>query len=201
MPRILNLITLHCSATPNGASLFRGTAGKGDFKTPADVIDEWHRDAGFRRNDAAAAQFNPQLKHIGYHFVIAGNGALYTGRALAEVGAHVANHNANSIGICMTGTDAFSAVQWSALEALLRRLSADTGIPLVSPKRVPAKPIPTLAGGVCGHRDLSPDLNGDGKITSNEFVKICPGFDVATYLQAGLKPSPRHVLLGKGGAA
>lgn len=31
---------------------------------------------------------------------------------------------------------------------------------------------------VCGHRDLSPDLNGDGKITSNEWTKSCPCFDV-----------------------
>ena len=31
---------------------------------------------------------------------------------------------------------------------------------------------------VCGHRDLSPDLNGDGKITSNEWTKVCPCFDV-----------------------
>ena len=31
---------------------------------------------------------------------------------------------------------------------------------------------------VLGHRDLSPDLNKDGKITSNEWVKICPCFSV-----------------------
>lgn len=31
---------------------------------------------------------------------------------------------------------------------------------------------------VCGHRDLSPDLNGDGKITRNEWTKACPCFDV-----------------------
>jgi N-acetylmuramoyl-L-alanine amidase len=31
---------------------------------------------------------------------------------------------------------------------------------------------------VCGHRDLSPDLNRDGKITPNEWTKACPCFDV-----------------------
>lgn len=201
MPRTLNLITIHCSATPNGNSLFRGTSGKPGFQTPADVIDGWHRDRGFRRTPAAAKIFNSQLQHIGYHFVIACNGALFTGRGLDEVGAHVANHNANSIGICMTGTDAFTAEQWTALENLLRKLSQDTGIPLDVPKRVQAKPEPTLVGGVCGHRDLSPDRNGDGKITPNEFIKICPGFDVATYLKAGLKPQAKHVLAAKGGAA
>jgi N-acetylmuramoyl-L-alanine amidase len=28
-----------------------------------------------------------------------------------------------------------------------------------------------------GHRDFSPDLNKDGKITSNEWIKQCPCFD------------------------
>jgi N-acetyl-anhydromuramyl-L-alanine amidase AmpD len=31
---------------------------------------------------------------------------------------------------------------------------------------------------IIGHRDASPDLNGDGKITSNEWIKMCPCFDV-----------------------
>jgi N-acetylmuramoyl-L-alanine amidase len=32
-----------------------------------------------------------------------------------------------------------------------------------------------------GHRDFSPDLNKDGKITSNEWIKQCPCFDVSEY--------------------
>ena len=31
---------------------------------------------------------------------------------------------------------------------------------------------------VIGHRDASPDKNKDGRITSNEWVKMCPCFDV-----------------------
>jgi N-acetyl-anhydromuramyl-L-alanine amidase AmpD len=31
---------------------------------------------------------------------------------------------------------------------------------------------------VLGHRDLSPDLNGDGVIEKHEWVKDCPCFDV-----------------------
>ena len=30
---------------------------------------------------------------------------------------------------------------------------------------------------ILGHRDLSPDINGDGRITSNEWLKQCPCFD------------------------
>lgn len=199
MPRTINLIVLHCSATPNGDSLFRGVAGQPGFQTAADVINGWHRERGFRRNDAAAARFNPRLKHIGYHYVIACNGAVFTGRDLQEAGAHVAGHNANSIGICMTGTDAFTQDQWDTLGKLLQQLSTSLRIPLLPPKRV-AGPPPTLAGGVCGHRDLSPDKNGDGRIVSNEWLKTCPGFDVSDYLAAGLLPRRKHMLL-QGGAA
>ena len=35
---------------------------------------------------------------------------------------------------------------------------------------------------VCGHRDLSPDLNRNGKIEPHEWTKQCPCFDVATDL-------------------
>ena len=31
---------------------------------------------------------------------------------------------------------------------------------------------------ILGHRDASPDKNGDGKITKNEWVKACPCFSV-----------------------
>ena len=31
---------------------------------------------------------------------------------------------------------------------------------------------------VIGHRDASDDLNGDGKITPNEWIRECPCFDV-----------------------
>ena len=30
---------------------------------------------------------------------------------------------------------------------------------------------------ILGHRDLSPDSNGDGRITPNEWIKQCPCFD------------------------
>lgn len=32
-----------------------------------------------------------------------------------------------------------------------------------------------------GHRDLSPDLNGDGVVRENEWVKACPCFDAKLY--------------------
>ena len=35
---------------------------------------------------------------------------------------------------------------------------------------------------VCGHRDLSPDRNGDGRISPEEWVKECPCFEVTSKL-------------------
>ena len=30
---------------------------------------------------------------------------------------------------------------------------------------------------ICGHRDLSPDLNGNGEIEPEEWIKACPCFN------------------------
>lgn len=35
---------------------------------------------------------------------------------------------------------------------------------------------------ICGHRDLSPDLNGDGVIEPEEWIKECPCFEVSREL-------------------
>lgn len=41
---------------------------------------------------------------------------------------------------------------------------------------------------IIGHRDLSPDLNGNGVIEPFEFMKACPSFDVAAWLsEIGIK--------------
>jgi len=55
--RQINLITLHCSATPNGRW------------TTAQDIDGWHRDVGYARYAAAREKFNPSLSSIGYHYL------------------------------------------------------------------------------------------------------------------------------------
>jgi N-acetylmuramoyl-L-alanine amidase len=195
MPRDINLIVVHCSATANGDGLFRGQPGQPGFRTALDAIDEMHAARGFKRQDPIAKRFNPRYQHVGYHFVIACNGAVFTGRDLSEVGAHVAGHNANSVGICMTGTSAFTADQFRSLEAVLRQLNKALSVPLASPRAVRRPSGTTLVGGVCGHRDLSPDLNGDGRITSNEWVKTCPGFDVADYIRNGFVPAREALLL------
>lgn len=176
--RAINLIVIHCSASPNGKSLFRGTLGKADFRTPVQVIDEWHRapSTGFHRSAAARARFNHDLTSIGYHFVLYTNGGSATGRSLDEIGAHVAGHNAHSIGICLIGTDKFTQLQWKTLAGLVSELR----------KRYPN-------ARVCGHRDLSPDIDGDGTIEPREWLKTCPCFSVADWLAQDMRELPDHI--------
>lgn len=105
-PRNIDLLIIHCSATPRAMNI--GAA----------EIRQWHLAKGW--------------KDIGYHYVIRRNGEIETGRPEIQVGAHVEGHNANSIGVCMVGginkTGAaeanFTAAQWVSLERLIRILKA-----------------------------------------------------------------------------
>lgn len=173
-------IVIHCSATPNNATLFKGAAGEKGFVTPAMAINEWHRARGFSRDPAFRKLLNPSLDAIGYHFVVARNGALFTGRHIDEVGAHVAGKNAKTIGVCMVGTDSFTRDQWDALRNVINSLM---NMPQLRGKNVQ----------IVGHRDLSPDKNGDGVISRTEWTKTCPGFAVADWLKAGMAPLPGHI--------
>lgn len=161
--RDISLIVIHCAAVPNGR-----------WTSTLD-IDHWHRQAGFRRSADASARYNPQLAHIGYHWVIYINGGRATGRSVDEVGAHARGFNARSIGICLVGTDQFSQAQWEALADQVRHLCACHGIPLQ---------LASAANGwrgVCGHRDTGAN-------------RICPGFSVAEWIAGDLAPLAAHVL-------
>lgn len=119
-------------------------------------IDRWHREQGFAM--------------IGYNFVIDLDGAVEVGRPLSMTGAHCKGWNDHSIGICYIGgldmfgspKDTRTLAQKESMHALVEELMLK---------------YPTITK-VLGHRDTSPDLNGDGKITPNEWIKACPCFDV-----------------------
>lgn len=190
--RSIDLIVIHCSATPNGV-----------WVSP-EQIDRWHQQRGFQRKEEYARRFCPALPHIGYHRLILANGQAAIGRQLEEIGAHVAGHNASSIGVCMVGTSAFFEAQWAALRDCLGALVI--GLAERAKERVPDTwwPIPGPEATksylaergirVCGHRDLSPDLDGDGLIEPHEWLKTCPGFDVAAWMERGMQPEPVNVL-------
>lgn len=171
--RTINLIVLHCSATPNGKRL--GTA----TRNAADVIDGWHKQRGFSRTPSWRLNWNGRLASIGYHFVIDTDGMVFTGRHRDEVGAHAMGRNYDSLGICCAGYDQLTPIQWRSLRELVQQLHGEYP-----------------QAHICGHRDLSLDLNGDGKITPNEYSKICPGYNVADWLAGGMQPLNGHLFLG-----
>lgn len=163
--RKISSLIIHCAATPNGRW------------TSVLDIDHWHKSAGFRRTPTTAEQraYNPDLKHIGYHWVIYTNGALATGRHPSEVGAHARGHNATTLSICLIGTDRFSLEQWQQLRDQVVQLGRLYDIPLVSASS------DTQWRGVWGHRDTGAN-------------KLCPGFSVADWLAGGMQPLAGHVL-------
>jgi N-acetylmuramoyl-L-alanine amidase len=182
MSRAITRIVIHCSATPSGQRIAKPGL------SAAVVIDGWHKARGFARHPSAAKAFNPQLPCIGYHYVIDLSGEVVTGRGEDEVGAHVAGHNADSLGICLVGgaerEARYTAAQWASLAKLVQRLRAKHNAALEDAFKTVD---------VLGHRDLSPDLNKDGKISSIDWLKTCPGFDVAAWLQRAMQPLPAQV--------
>lgn len=131
-----------------------------DF-TAAD-IDRWHRERGFNS--------------IGYHYVIRLDGKLEKGRDVALAGAHCKGWNERSVGICYIGgldengrpADTRTNAQKRVLYQIIMDLQREYNILQV-----------------LGHRDTSPDLNGDGVIEPYEYVKVCPCFDVREFLRSG----------------
>ena len=170
--RPISQLIIHCTATPSGKWL-SGCA-------PV-VIDAWHKGRGFHRSAIARRAFNPDLGAIGYHYLLDIDGRVWTGRHVDEVGAHVAGHNTYSLGVCLVGgaekSARYTQDQWDALSALVRRLL----------------PLCKAGCAVLGHRDLSPDSNGNNKVEPQEWVKTCPGFDVAPWVARGMKPLPFNV--------
>jgi N-acetyl-anhydromuramyl-L-alanine amidase AmpD len=136
------------------------SATTSDKDIGAHEIREWHLGNGW--------------SDIGYHYVIRRDGTVENGRQQSIAGAHVAGFNSVSVGVCLVGgankqgrgEDNFTLPQMQSLKKLLLDLKEDY------PRAM-----------ILGHRDLSPDLNHDGKITSNEWIKECPSFDVAKWLE------------------
>lgn len=123
-------------------------------------IDRMHRERGWAG--------------IGYHYVIGIDGKTELGRPVSRIGSHVAGHNRDSIGVVYIGglakdgrtpKDTRTPAQKNAMRLLIAELRS----------RFPDADL-------FGHRDLSPDKDGDGKVEKHEWLKACPCFDVATEL-------------------
>lgn len=146
----IDAIVIHCTASRAGQDL------------RAADIDKMHQERGFAM--------------IGYNFVVDLDGTVEDGRPLTRDGAHCntaglsgKSYNKHSIGIVYVGgldengkpADTRTPEQKQALADLVYRLINE--YPIVE---------------VIGHRDASPDKNGNGKIERNEWIKQCPCFSV-----------------------
>ena len=110
-------------------------------------------------------------KNPGYHYVVAADGAITQLLDNEKVSNGVKGFNSVSVNVAYIGgidtnakpIDNRTDEQKASLRSLLKLLH---------------KTYPTAV--IQGHRDFSPDLNHDGRITSNEYIKACPCFDAKT---------------------
>jgi len=146
----IDAIVIHCTASRAGQDL------------RAADIDKMHQERGFAM--------------IGYNYVVDLDGTVEVGRPLSRDGAHCntaglsgKSYNKHSIGIVYVGgldengnpADTRTPEQKLSLANLVYKLIDE--YPIVE---------------VIGHRDASPDKNGNGKIERNEWIKQCPCFSV-----------------------
>ena len=144
----------------------------------------WHTSATPPSMDIGAAQIAIMHKakgwdDIGYAMVIRRDGRVEAGEDLRRAAAHVKGLNMHSVGICMIGgvdedgnsENNFTEEQWKAAKHVFEFFK------LLYPD---AKQV--------GHRDLSPDRDADGRVMRHEFLKDCPCFSVAQWIEGGLQP-------------
>ena len=148
--RSINALVWHCSATLEGKDV-----------TPQEV-ESWHKKRGFTE--------------IGYNLFFALNGDVYMCRDWNKIPAHVVGFNSKTLGFCYAGgldknlkaKDARTPEQKISMLAFTKAVRDE----LKKQKNSIIK--------IKGHRDYSPDKNGNGKIDPWEFMKECPSFDVET---------------------
>lgn len=162
MKKALKYLVIHCTATAEGREV-----------TAAD-IRRWHT--------SPVSQGGRGWKQVGYTDLIHLDGKVVR---LAdnnedawvdpwEITNGAAGYNAVSrhivyVGGCdksMKPKDTRTAAQKNAMAKYVRKFHArHPGVRII------------------GHRDLSPDRNGNGVIEPNEWMKACPSFDVAAWLK------------------
>jgi len=127
--------------------------------TKDDILKYWRDVKGWRQ--------------VGYHYLIGRNGERHILAHLSEVTNGVRGHNYDSAHISWIGgkggVDNRTQAQKKEMAFLIRELRSDAILGAVN---------------VVGHRELaSKDLNGNGVIDPQEFVKLCPSFSVVDWLR------------------
>lgn len=108
-------------------------------------------------------------KAPGYHYVVSPNGVTSCLLPENKVANGVRGHNAESIHVAYIGGISMKTGKPVDNRTLEQKQALREWAKFLKEKYPAAE--------VVGHRDLSPDLNGDGVISPNEWVKFCPCFD------------------------
>lgn len=150
--RSIDYIAVHCTASREGQAM------------TVEQIRAGHKEKGW--------------SDIGYHYVVTLDGRVHLGRDVDVAGAHVSGYNSNSIGISYVGgLENRPGVAYNKLKAKDTRTKAQKKALqdlLVCLRRL--YPYAKIQG----HRDFSPDRNGNGTIEPSEWIKACPSFDAKT---------------------
>ncbi len=139
-----------------------------------------HTSATYPGQDHGAADIDRMHKArgwsgIGYASVVRLNGKREIGRGYEKIGAHVEGWNSVSVGTVYIG-----GLDRNGRPAATMDRQQEAG--LVAELRYMLTLYPKAK--ICGHRDLSPDRDGDGIIEPHEHVKACPCFDVIPWARA-----------------
>lgn len=144
--RTINKLVIHCSASdnPDQDSI---EAIKDLHTSPPDKVFKWGK---YTTNGRGWSD-------VGYHFLISKSGVLFNGRPENIIGAHVAGHNRDSIGVCLSGESGLPTPgQEKTLELVCKDLCKRYGLSKMD---------------IIGHKDL------DNK-------KTCPNFDIHEFVSS-----------------
>lgn len=135
-----------------------------------DSIDAMHKARGFSM--------------IGYHYLIGLDGTLYSGRPMDAVGAHVKGFNDSTLGVSYVGG---LGPDGKPMDTRTWR-QTKTMVALIVDRLLTRYPQAVILG----HRDLSPDMDHDGWVEANEYIKQCPCFDAGPWAKSLDLPGARY---------
>lgn len=141
------------TSTRSIENIFVHCTGASQKQTVKSILNHWKNNLGWSR--------------VGYHFIVSADGELTQLSSLDKYTFGVRGLNGNSIHICYIGGAENGKAVDNRTDAQKETLT-----------RVISKLKRSFPGArVLGHRDISPDQNGDGTIQPHERIKECPCFD------------------------
>jgi len=147
--RKITRIVIHCAATPEGRDVKAVNIVAGHLMPASKGGRGWSAP--------------------GYHYIVELSGRVVNTWPEGKIANGVKGYNADSIHVCYIGgvdakgkpKDTRTPQQRASLRSVISELKA----------RYPG-------ARVLGHRDLSPDRNGNGVVEPSEWLKACPSYDV-----------------------